>query len=82
MGPMPKRAIFERSRRELSLDVSVGVHILLVTVHVSFIGVRLSIKGGILFLLGCGTYFIKDNTIQYSITVVVIIYHITSNVHT
>ena len=28
--PMPKRAVFERSRRELSLDVSVGVHILLV----------------------------------------------------
>ena len=27
---MPKRAAFERSRRELSLDVSVGVHILLV----------------------------------------------------
>ena len=27
---MPKRAICERSRRELSLDVSVGVHILLV----------------------------------------------------
>ena len=27
---MPKRAIFERSRQELSLDVSVGVHILLV----------------------------------------------------
>ena len=27
---MPKRAIFERSRRELSLGVSVGVHILLV----------------------------------------------------
>ena len=27
---MSKRAIFERSRRELSLDVSVGVHILLV----------------------------------------------------
>ena len=27
--PMPKRAVFERSRRELSLDVSVGVHILL-----------------------------------------------------
>ena len=27
---MPKRAIFERSRRELSLDVSVGAHILLV----------------------------------------------------
>ena len=27
---MPKRAIFERSRRELSLDVPVGVHILLV----------------------------------------------------
>ena len=27
---MPKRAIFERSCRELSLDVSVGVHILLV----------------------------------------------------
>ena len=26
---MPKRAVFERSRRELSLDVSVGVHILL-----------------------------------------------------
>ena len=24
---MPKRAVFERSRRELSLDVSVGVHI-------------------------------------------------------
>ena len=27
---MPKRAVFEISRRELSLDVSVGVHILLV----------------------------------------------------
>ena len=27
---MPKRAVFERSRRELSLHVSVGVHILLV----------------------------------------------------
>ena len=27
---MPKRAIFERSRREFSLDVPVGVHILLV----------------------------------------------------
>ena len=27
---MPKRAVFERSRREHSLDVSVGVHILLV----------------------------------------------------
>ena len=27
---MPKMAVFERSRRELSLDVSVGVHILLV----------------------------------------------------
>ena len=27
---MPKRAVFERSRRELSLDVSVGVYILLV----------------------------------------------------
>ena len=28
--PMPKRVVFERSRRELSLDVTVGVHILLV----------------------------------------------------
>ena len=27
---MPKWAVFERSHRELSLDVSVGVHILLV----------------------------------------------------
>ena len=27
---MPKRAVFERSRRELSLDVSIGVHVLLV----------------------------------------------------
>ena len=27
---MPKRAVFERSRRELPLDVSVGVHILVV----------------------------------------------------
>ena len=27
---MTKRVVFERSRRELSLDVSVGVHILLV----------------------------------------------------
>ena len=27
---MPKRAVLERSRRELSLNVSVGVHILLV----------------------------------------------------
>ena len=25
---MPKRAVFERSRREPSLDVSVGIHIL------------------------------------------------------
>ena len=27
---MPKRAVFKRSRGELSLDVSIGVHILLV----------------------------------------------------
>ena len=27
---MPKRAVCERSRRELSLDVSVGIHIRLV----------------------------------------------------
>ena len=27
---MPKRAVFERSRRELSLDISVDIHILLV----------------------------------------------------
>ena len=27
---MPKMAVFERSRRDLSLDVSVGVHIFLV----------------------------------------------------
>ena len=27
---MPKRAVFERSRRELSLDVSFGLHNLLV----------------------------------------------------
>ena len=27
---MPKRAVFEKSRREISLDVSVGVSILLV----------------------------------------------------
>ena len=27
---MPKRAVFERSRREFSLDVSVGIHILFV----------------------------------------------------
>ena len=27
---MPKRTVFERSRRELSLDVSIDVHILLV----------------------------------------------------
>ena len=27
---MPERAVFERSRREFSLDASVGVHILLV----------------------------------------------------
>ena len=27
---MPKRVVFERSRQELSLDVSVDVHILLV----------------------------------------------------
>ena len=32
---MPKRAIFERSRRELFLDVSVGVPILLVVVQSS-----------------------------------------------
>ena len=29
-APMPKKVVFERSRLELSLDVSVGVHILLV----------------------------------------------------
>ena len=34
-APMPKRAVFERSRQELSLDVSVGVHILLVVVEQS-----------------------------------------------
>ena len=28
--PMPKRAVFDRSRRGLSLDVSVDVHVLLV----------------------------------------------------
>ena len=33
--PIPKRAVFERSRRELSLDVSVGVHILLVVEQLS-----------------------------------------------
>ena len=27
---MPKKTVFERSHRELSLDVSVGVHILLI----------------------------------------------------
>ena len=27
---MPKRAVFKRSRRELALDVSAGVHILLI----------------------------------------------------
>ena len=32
---MQKRAVFERSRRELSLDVSVGVHIFLVVVQSS-----------------------------------------------
>ena len=30
MVPMSKRAVFKRARRELSLDVSLGVHILLV----------------------------------------------------
>ena len=30
MVSMPKKAVFERSRRELSLYVSVGVHILFV----------------------------------------------------
>ena len=32
---MPKGAVFERSRRELSLDVSVGVDILLVVEQLS-----------------------------------------------
>ena len=32
---MPKRAVFEISRRELSLDVSVSVHILLVVKQLS-----------------------------------------------
>ena len=34
---MPKRAGFERFRRELSLDVSVGVHILLVVEQSSLV---------------------------------------------
>ena len=32
---MPKSAVFERSRRELSLDVSIGVRILLVVEQLS-----------------------------------------------
>ena len=32
---MSKRAVFERSRRELSLDASVGAHILLVVEQLS-----------------------------------------------
>ena len=35
---MPKSAVFERSRRELSSDVSVGVHILLVVEQSSLEG--------------------------------------------
>ena len=35
----------------------------------SFIGVRLSIKGFV--LLGCGTNFIEDNTIPYSTVVII-----------
>ena len=35
---MPKRAVFERSRRELSLDVSIGVHIFLVVKQSSLEG--------------------------------------------
>ena len=42
--------------------------------YMSFIGVRLCIKRRILLhkrkdfvLLGCGTYFIEDSTIQYSV---------------
>ena len=35
---LPKRAVFERSRREISLDVSVGVHILLVVERSSLEG--------------------------------------------
>ena len=35
---MPKRAVVERSRRELSLDVSVGIHTLLVVEQSSLEG--------------------------------------------
>ena len=46
------------------------------TIH-EFKGVRLSIKRKDFVLLGCGTYFIEDNTLQYS--TVVILYDNTSH---
>ena len=39
--------------------------------NMSFVGARLSMKGRILFLLGCGTHFIEDNTKQYSPVVII-----------
>ena len=34
--------------------------------YMSFIGVRLSMKGRICFI-GCGTYFIEDNTKRFNV---------------
>ena len=50
---MPEMAVFERSRRELSLDVSVGVHILLVVEQSSL---ESQSRGCVPRLHTCGTY--------------------------
>ena len=49
---MPKRAGFERSRRELSLDVSVGVYILLVVEQSSLESQSTCAKTPILTVVG------------------------------
>ena len=58
---MPKRAVFERSRRELSLDVSFGVHILLAVEQSSLESQsRGCAKTTILtVLLQCGLFAVK-----------------------
>ena len=39
--------------------------------YMSFIGVRLSIRKKDFVILGCGTYFIEDNALQYSTVVII-----------
>ena len=69
---MPKRAIFERSRRELSLEVSVGVYILLVVEQSSL---ESQSRGGVPRLRYFRTVFVPRRRVmgctQYSISILV-----------